>query len=174
MSYADQLAKIQEKRAELRALEAAAEREAKAMRPITEAEERRCLELQSRADSAYQAAGRRAPPALAYENPDQFRRRLLDGIKALSPRWSRVDFTSCAEDAVQIAEGQVFADALKNGRTAGLVPGQIRERVTTGHGGHKVIEFDGVDAHFTQAFSRAPRVGVFKTQNEYAAMSRDA
>ena len=30
------------------------------------------------------------------------------------------------------------------------------------------------DAHFTSQFSRPPRIGSFKSQAEYAAMSRDA
>jgi 3-mercaptopyruvate sulfurtransferase SseA len=57
---------------------------------------------------------------------------------------------------------------------AGLKPGEIRERPFTTSAGARVIEFDGVDAHFTQQFSRVPRRAMLKSQEEYAQMSRDA
>ena len=53
---------------------------------------------------------------------------------------------------------RVYADAARYGRTAGLKPLEIRERLSESHGGHKVIEFDGgPEAHFTSQFSRARR-----------------
>jgi hypothetical protein len=58
------------------------------MRPLTEADERAMLGMQARADSAYQVANRRAPPPLLMERPEEYRRRLADGVKAYSPRWS--------------------------------------------------------------------------------------
>jgi hypothetical protein len=146
------------------------------MRPITADDEHRMLGMQARADDAYRAANRRAPPPLPLENPDQYRLRLADGLKVYSPKWRNVDLRNVADaGALDVAETQVFADAIANGRTHGLKPYEIRERVTTGHGGHKVIEFDGgPDASFVRQFSREPRLGIFKSHAEYAAMSRDA
>ena len=87
MSYADKLEELQRLRAEVRRLERQAETEAKRMSPITEADERTMLSMQSRADEAYTAAGRRAPPPLGHERPDEYRRRLADGVKSYSDRW---------------------------------------------------------------------------------------
>ena len=175
MSYADKLARLQEMRRELRALEQSAEAEAKRMQPLTEADERAMTAMQSRADSAYQSAGRRSPPPHAYERPDEYRRRLADGVKGYSPRWKSADLTALAGDALGVIETQIYADAATNGRTHGLKPHEIRERVTESGRGHKVIQFDGgEEAHFTRQFSRPPRFGVLKSQAEYAQMSRDA
>jgi hypothetical protein len=57
------------------------------MSPLTEADERSMLSMQSRADEAYQVAGRRAPPPLGHERPDEYRRRLADDVKGYSARW---------------------------------------------------------------------------------------
>jgi hypothetical protein len=158
MSYADKLARLQEMRRELRALEQSAEAEAKSMRPLTADDERRMLGMQTRADDAYQAANRRAPPPLPLENPDQYRLRLADGLKVYSPKWRNVDLSNVADaGALDVAENQVFADAGQHGSRAGLRPGQIRERIGKSHAGHTEITFDGIDVHFTEAFRRAPR-----------------
>jgi hypothetical protein len=174
MSYQDQMALLQEKRRELRALEAQAEGTARAMQPLTENDERQMYADQATFDQAYMGANRKAPPPLPYERPDSYKRRLAAGLQSLSPRWSKANFDSMPNDAFAIAEAQVRADAIANGRMAGLKPGEIRERPFTTSAGARVIEFDGVDAHFTQQFSRVPRRAMLKSQEEYAQMSRDA
>ena len=68
-TYAEKLEQLQRMRAEVRRLERVAEAEARAMRPLTEADERAMADQQVRADSAYMAAARRAPPPHAYERP---------------------------------------------------------------------------------------------------------
>ena len=62
MSYVEKLEELQRLRAEVRRLERQAEAEGKAMQPLTEQDERAMLGMQARADSAYVAANRRAPP----------------------------------------------------------------------------------------------------------------
>jgi hypothetical protein len=174
-SYSEKLEELQRLREQVRILERQAEREARAMRPLTVADEQEMRGYQARADEAYSGANRRAPPPLPMERPDEYRRRLADGVKAYSPRWSKVDFATIEETALPIVESQVYQDAVANGRTHGLKPTEIRERVTVSGGGHRVIEFDGgPDAHFVQQFARAPRIGILKSQAEYAQMSRDA
>jgi hypothetical protein len=174
-TYAEKLEELQRLRSEVRRLERLAETEAKNMRPITELDERQMASMQARADSAYQSAGRRAPPPHAYERPDEYRRRLADGVRGYSPRWKSADLTALGDDALGVIETQIYADAATNGRTHGLKPHEIRERVTESGGGHKVIDFDGgEEAHFTRQFSRPPRFGVLKSQAEYTQMSRDA
>lgn len=175
MSYAEKLARLQEMRQELRALERDAEREAQRMQPITEADERAMLGMQARADASYTAAGRRADAPRPMEKPADYRRRLVAGLQKLSPRWrAGGDIQRMPDDVLEIVESHVYADALKFGPTADLRPGQIKEVKDKSGGGHTVIEFRGNDAHFTQQFSREPRVGIFKSQAEYLAMSQAA
>ena len=60
MSYSQKLEELQRLRAELRRLEQAAEREARAMQPAHRAGQRgRWQRYEARVNSAYQAAGRR-------------------------------------------------------------------------------------------------------------------
>ena len=173
-TYAEKLEQLQRMRAEVRRLERVAEAEARAMRPLTEADERAMSDMQVRADSAYMAANRRAPPPHAYERPDEYRRRLADGVKGYSLRWSKADLGLLPDDALNVAETQIYADAAIHGRTHGLRADEIRERVTESGGGHKVVEFDGgPGAHFVQQFRREPRRAVLKSMEHYAAMSRD-
>jgi hypothetical protein len=174
VNLANDFAKLRDMKNELRRLEESISRRAERS-PVTAADEARMLDDQARADSAYQAANRRAPPALPLEQPSAYRRRLADGVKAYSPRWQQADLASMPDDALAVVEQQIYADAVANGRTHGLKPHEIRERLTESGGGHKVIEFyGGEEAHFTRQFSRPPRLGVLKSQAEYTQMSRDA
>ena len=175
VSLVNDYAKARDLRNELRRLEESIARRADRS-PVTLEDERRMHDTQVRYDSAYSAANRRAPPALPLERPDEYRRRLAEGLQVYSPSWRGKDLSGVTDEAALAAiERQIFADAVANGRTFGLKPHEIRERVSEGHGGHKVIEFDGgSEAHFTHQFSRPGRLGSFKSQAEYAAMSRDA
>jgi hypothetical protein len=175
LSYSEKLEEIQRRRAELRTLERQAEAEAKAMRPLTEADEHQMRDMQSRADEAYRAANRRAPPPHAYERPDSYERRLIEGIASHSPTWARADFSKMPDNAFAVAASQVLAEAVKSGPTAGLKPGEIREMPSESHGGHKVIEFrGGENSSFIKHFTRPARRAVFADHAAYAAMSRDA
>ena len=84
------------------------------------------FDMQARADSAYSAADRRTPPPHAYERPDEYRRRLVDGLKTYSSKWAAADFISMDASVLPIVEKQVYADAVANGRTHGLKPHEIR------------------------------------------------
>jgi hypothetical protein len=174
MSYANILEEIQRRRAEVRRLEQLAEREARAMQPLTEQDERQMATLQSRADSAYQAAGRRAPPPLAHERVDAYQRRLVAGVQSYSPRWAKADIDAISADALPIAESQIYADAASHGRTHGLAARQIREHVSCTSAGHTQVEFvGGPEAHFIRAFERPARRATFRKPEEYTAMARD-
>jgi hypothetical protein len=130
--------------------------------------------MQSRADEAYQTARRRAPPPLPYESPEQYRIRLIDGVKGYSPAWKRADLSKTAiSGALDVAEQQIFADAKKYGRTADLKPYEILERLVTTPAGAKVIEFDGGEhAHFTNQFSRAAKVTYMPSRQEAELMEQ--
>jgi hypothetical protein len=166
-TYADKLEELQRLKAEVRRLEHQAEIEAKRMQPLTEHDERVMYADQATFDEAYMGANRKAPPPLPYERPDQYKRRLASGLQSLSPRWAKADFDSMPNDAFAIAEAQVRADAIANGKTAGLQAREIRERVRTDHSGHRVVEFDGgLEAHFVRAFERPARRAILPTPEE--------
>jgi hypothetical protein len=171
-NLANDYAKARDLRNELRRLEESISRRAERS-PITEADEHRMTEFQGRADAAYSAAGRRAPPPLPLERPEQYRRRLADGLKGYSPRWSNADLNVVTDDtALGVIEGQIYADAATHGRTQGLAARQIREHVSRTSAGHTQVEFvGGPEAHFVRAFERPARRATFKQPEAYQAMS---
>jgi hypothetical protein len=175
MSYSDKLSQLQELRTKVRQLEAAAEREARAMQPLTEHDERQMMSFQARADEAYSVAGRRAPPPLAHERPDEYRRRLADGVKGYSPRWSNADLNVVSDDtALGVIETQIYADAASHGRTAGLRAREIKPIQSRTAAGHTTIEFvGGPESSFVRAFERPVRRVLFRKPEEYSAMTRD-
>jgi hypothetical protein len=112
---------------------------------------------------------------LALESPDEFRRRLVSGLQVYSPRWQKADLGSLVDDALPIAESQIYADAIANGRTAGLQAREMRERVRTDHSGHRVVEFDGgPEAHFVRAFERPARRAILPTPEACSKMMQTA
>lgn len=175
MTYADTLELLQRKRAELRDLERQAEREAKRMQPLTVDDERRMVDLQARADSAYIAANRRAPPPHAYERPDEYGRRLAVGLQPLSPQWSKVDLDKLSDSVFEVARKDIYADAVANGRTFGLRPGEMRE-IDRSNGVHRITEFvgDPDTVWFGSVFTRPPKKAQFFDRDSYMRMSRDA
>jgi hypothetical protein len=174
-TYADKLEELQRLKAEVRRLERQAETEAKRMRPITELDERQMTSMQARADEAYQAAGRRAPAPLALESPDEFRRRLVIGLQGYSPRWQKADLGSLVDDVLPIAESQIYADAIANGRTAGLKGRELREHIGRTTAGHTEVTFSGgPEAHFVRAFERPARRAILPTAEECTKMVQTA
>jgi hypothetical protein len=175
MSYQDQMALLQEKRRELRALEAQAERTARSMQPITEKDERELMDWQARSDAAYRAAGRMGSPApMNFERPAEYQRRLVEGIAAHSSTWARADFSKMPDEAFQIARDQVLAEVAANAKAHGLKSTEIRELPSSSNAGHWVVEFaGGENAWFGNVFRRTPRLAVFQQPEAYAAMSRD-
>jgi hypothetical protein len=126
-------------------------------------------------DRAYMGANRKAPPPLPFERPAQYKHRLASGLQSLSERWAKADFESMRDDVFAIASEQVRADAISNGRSHGLQPTEIRELPSTSLSGHRQIEFvGGENASFIKHFARPVRRAIFKSQEEYTAMSRDA
>ena len=165
VSLANDYAKARDLRNELRRLEELIARRADRS-PVTLDDERRMHDTQVRADSAYSAANRRAPPAMPLERPDEYRRRLAEGLQVYSPSWRGKDLSGVTDEtALKAIERQIFADAVANGRTFGLKPHEICERVTKSPGGHKVIEYDG-------GHGRELHPSVRATRRESAASGR--
>jgi hypothetical protein len=176
MSYQDQMALLQEKRRELRALEAQAERTARSMSPITLDDELRMVEAQTRADALYRGAGRLpAPPPEPHERPSTYERRLVDGLKVYSERWAKANLAVMPEEAFKIAKDQIYVDATRNAKTHGLRANELKPIPTRTASGHESVEYvGGPEAWFGKQFSRPARRAVFADQATYSAMSRDA
>lgn len=171
-TYAEKLEELQRLRAEVRRLERTAEAEARRMQPLSEADERQMYADQATFDPAYIAANRKAPPPMGHERPGEYRRRLVAGLSGYSDRWRKADFGAMSDDVLAIAGLQVRADAIANGKTAGLRPTEIRA-IDKSTGGHIVTEFvGGDDAWFGQTFTRRPAKARLKSHAEYADMAR--
>jgi hypothetical protein len=128
-----------------------------------------------RSDEAYRAAGRMgAPEAFSYERPEQYERRLIEGIAGHSKTWARADFNKMPSEAFVIARDQVLAEVAAT-KTHGLKSTEIRELPSSSNAGHRVTEFAGGErAWFGNAFRREPRLAVFRPAQEYADMTRTA
>ena len=169
MSYQEQYERLQAMKAETRRLEEQVARQARAMSPVTIDEEREMSNIQSRLDVAYRAAQRSAPPPLPMEKPDQFHKRLLDGLKCYSDTWRGKSFDAVNDqNALRIIEDQVTAAARRNGPTFGMKDGEIKAVEKSSGGGHKIIEFVGTEnTSFVEQFKRPAPRAILKTQDEY-------
>ena len=107
-----------------------------------------------------------------FERPDTYRFRLAEGLKKHSSTWKNADLVNArVAGAFDVAESQIYAEARAAGPTAGLAPGQMKS-IDRSDGLHKVIEWVGNGAHFTDHFRRpAPRV-VLKTREQCEDMVR--
>jgi hypothetical protein len=174
MSYANKLEELQRLRAEVRRLEQLAEREAKSMRPLTLDDEKAMASMQARADEAYTAAGRRAPPPLTHERPHEYRLRIADDLKDYSPSWKGKDLSGVTDEtAWSVIETQLRADAIQHGRTHGLAARQMRPIEGRTAAGHTQIEWvGGPESRFVNQFRREPRRASFMKPEAYQAMTQ--
>ena len=94
-------------------------------------------------------------------NARRIRRRLVSGLQVYQPDFWRGNVLNGISTRAHSRpiEGQIYRRRGRNGGQFGLKPLEIRERVSEGHGGHKVIEFDGgPEAHFVRpVLARAAR-----------------
>lgn len=174
MSLATDILKAKEIRDQLYELERRISKQAQ-MRPITPADENLMRGMQARADAVFNELGRRAPAFLPMERPDEYRRRLLEPLKACSPQWRNADLDRVADDALNVIEQQIFDAARADAKAPhDLKQGEFREIVKTGEGGHKETIFVGRDTHFVQQFSRPARRVRLRSWDDYMALSRRA
>ena len=69
-------------------------------------------DAQAKADSVYSAFGDAAPRPLRGENLLGYRKRLMGSLKKHSANWKSVDVNALPDTAVEIAEKQIYADAV--------------------------------------------------------------
>jgi hypothetical protein len=128
--------------------------------PDVHDEERRIVAMRARADELYRDAGLvGSPMPVPFERADTFRRRVMGDLARIGgSKFSQKDLMSIKDETVLTnVERDIFDAAKEKARFYGLKPGQIRERVVTGGGGHKAVEFDGLEGtHFVDQFRRRP------------------
>jgi hypothetical protein len=136
------------------------------MKPRTDDEHAAFADAQARADNVFAAFGKRAPRPLEGESLLQYRKRLATHLKPHSNTWKGVKFSQLPEPAFDIAEGQVYSDAVAAAANpTDLGAGELREHHQTDpHTGLKTIVFYGKDS-FVKGMGRpARRVASFRTQ----------
>lgn len=67
--------------------------------------------IQSRADAVYNMLGQQAPPPMAGETSSAYRVRMLKGVQRHSGAWKEVRLDSLENNALSVAETQIYADA---------------------------------------------------------------
>lgn len=96
-------------------------------KPFSDADFATMADIQAKADSVFAEFGERAPRFLDGETPLAFRRRLATKLKDHSESWKPIDLAVLADDALAVAEKQIYADAQKAARNPSDVPvGQLR------------------------------------------------
>jgi hypothetical protein len=176
MSLATDIMKAKAIRDELYALERRISERSQRMGPITPNDEADMRNMQARADEVYESLGRRAPPYLPLERPEEYRRRLLEPMKECSSDWRSVDLNAVDDATLNRIEPQLFAAARADALCPhDLKPGEMREIMKRDERtGHTISTFVGRDTHFVKQFTRPARRVKFRSWNEYMAMSANA
>lgn len=81
-------------------------------RQLSDADQAVFADVQSRADDVFNHFGQRAPRPMDGETVTSYRRRLANKLKSHSPAWKAVNLDAFADDALSVAENQVYADAI--------------------------------------------------------------
>lgn len=87
------------------------------------------IDAQFKADGVYHAFGDSAgaPPALRGESVDAYQRRLLSRFKEHSPKWKERDLAKVDASMLDLAEEQIYADAMQAAlHPKDLPPGTLR------------------------------------------------
>jgi hypothetical protein len=136
------------------------------LKPRSDDEHAAFADTQAKADSVFMGFGKAAPRPLEGESLLNYRKRLATHLKPYSTVWKSVKFSQLPEEAFNVAETQVYADAT----TAAAMPmdlgdGELREVARTDpRTGLKTISFYGRDSFVKQMGRPARRVASFRTQ----------
>lgn len=121
-------------------------------------EESSMTEAQVKADSAYAAIGKRAPAPFSGEKALDYRKRVLETIQSLTPKFREVNIRGVADSAtLSVLEDQIYqaaahnvSDALNNTR------GYLHKQIRTDDAGRRIIEFRGDPNVWLNAFKIPP------------------
>ncbi|MGH7012555.1 MAG: hypothetical protein ACREEL_00095 [Stellaceae bacterium] len=89
-------------------------------RPATPTERDQLATTQARADSLAAKFGEHAPAPMPGERPDNFRRRVLSGLKKFSPQFADFDVARADDALLAVAEPAIYeaAEAVAHAGTA--------------------------------------------------------
>ena len=136
-------------------------------RPIPEADLAAFADAQARADSAYQAFGKRAPSRLAGETLNRYRARLAREMQKYSAKWKGTDLAKALDSgAFDAIEADIYADSIAaSSRAEDLGYGQLREIIKTDPTtGRREVTFVGPNTYIAQFKAPARRVAGFSTK----------
>lgn len=127
-------------------------------------------DMQMRADAVHQAFGNRAPAPMLGETTVDYRLRLARGLQKHSTPWKEVNLGILENAALNVAESQIYADAVVASRNHDDLPdGQlIPIRRTDPETGHRITEFRGRTTIFKSLSAPSQRVTAFLTANRGA------
>jgi hypothetical protein len=106
----------------------------------------------------FSALGKRAPRPLDGETLLGYRRRLAGELKSHSKAWKDVNITVLADDALPVAEAQIYADAAEVARNPIDLPENTLRMVSRrDETGRNISEFFGKPSSWMSQFSGARR-----------------
>lgn len=127
-------------------------------RQVTDAEYAAMADAQAGADKVYAAFGDSAPRPLQGEDLINYRRRLATGLKRHSGAWNGIDLGKLPGEALEIAVGQIYSDAMTAARNPSDVPeGQLRAILSTDETGRRHTSFVGQPRSWMRDFSPSQR-----------------
>lgn len=130
---------------------------------LPEADRARFVDAQSQAERVAQAFGDSAgaPRWVSGETLSQYRQRLLSKYKTHSAPWKDVDLTKLGDDALAVAERQVYADAMGAAlHPASIEGGSLRMVTETDDTGRRIRRFFGDPEACWGAFKQPTRMVV--------------
>jgi hypothetical protein len=83
------------------------------VKPMTDEEHAVFAETQARADSVFNGFGKRAPRPMEGEGIVDYRTRLANTLKPYSKVWSKAKLTKLPIETFEIAEEQIYTDAIE-------------------------------------------------------------
>jgi hypothetical protein len=117
-------------------------------------------EIQSKAEVIFRALGREAATPLfaSGEKIEDFRKRICNRLVQYSPVWRGVDTTPFSGAALDMAERQIYADAISFAYSPASVPqGELREVIETDRTNRRISKFIGDPSACWDAFKSPVR-----------------
>lgn len=127
-----------------------------AVRHVTDDERGQLAGIHAKWDKAYTAFGDSASYAMPGETPDQYRRRLANGLRKHSAIFGKIDLAHLDKDGLDVAEGQIYADAMTAARAPTIGGGgKLRSIQSKTAAGHTMIDYIGTPNDWMKKFSSA-------------------
>jgi hypothetical protein len=116
---------------------------------------------QSRAEQIFSALGRdgAAPLPASDESVTDYRRRICNKLRLISPRWKYIDVSSFpVGPQLNLAEEQIFADAVAAvNDPSRAAPGTLIESITTDRANRRISKFIGDPGACWDSFKSSTR-----------------